>query len=196
MCVFVLMFSLFTAIARAENILRKPSFVALDSVSATLYFDDKIEPANGKIEVVIPAKASSFNISLGDGGVVLSQREEPCDLEMDSGYASFLKKRHDRKNLLMARLQAIDNELALWSSIPSRVNLDEFRYRIENGPKAIEKLVLEKEKINSELPDYEDSFRWSNKGKKMIFEISGGNSRIPVSYSYVLDNCGWDPLYQ
>lgn len=199
LCCMLIMCFAGVAIAKTYK-LESPKTAIISLGTATLYFEQLVIPASNEISIVIPEHAQNFAVEV-QGRDIVSQRSEPCEIEDTSEYGKYVDDIVQERTKLTAKLNAIVTELSIWKSEPGpNTGIKELEWRLNNVGKAVEKLLIEKAKIDQRLHEIDNMDRIPDrKGKRIILSVKERKNvpvlGIRINYSYMLANCGWRPEY-
>lgn len=153
------------------------------------------------LQFVIPGDAENLQLAV-PGQSVARWSAAPQPLEQDGGLARLREDLLVKRARLAGQLTAVSARLALWQAKPETITLQELEQRERKMQDVIPGLGREQADLERRLKLLQQELERLPVSPELGQRISvtlqkavSGVEKLPVRYSYTLNNCGWQPIY-
>lgn len=150
-------------------------------------------------EFVLPGGARDLHFAAG--APVWRTESTTIELANQGRMAQLASTLEKRIGEVEGRLAAIKTSMTLWENEPSTVTYQDLSQQIQNAQQILPGLVQEQAALTKELKNLKARLEAVEQpaplGQKITVWLDGSTAaqNVTLDYSYVLEACGWQPLY-
>lgn len=188
-----------------KETLEPPTFAKLSPNGGRLEVSQQIKVFKKNdhhmVQFVIPADAENLSISI-PGHIISRWSTSPILLESSSEHASIRRQLEETKLDLQSKINTLKARIAVWEAQTQPAAPQELARRQELMAQDMPNLIKEKNKLEEKqklVTEELDKFPvLSGLGQLIqatLLEDNARESVVHVNYSYDLQNCGWNAVY-